>query len=275
MHRECQLTTNDGLNLYTQAWLSETPAKALVVIAHGLGEHSGRYAHVAHAFTENSIHAYSFDQRGHGKSEGPRGHIPTYQQLMDDFSLTLSQASKVTSEDLPVFLYGHSLGALEVIFYGLKNENNVRGTIATGLPLDLISTNKIKILFAKMVNPLIPKLTLTNGLDVYTLSRDLDVVKAYMDDPLVHDKASIRLGMFLLEGAEQILKDAPSWNRPLLLMHGSEDKICGIDATERFAQTISGEITFKRWEGLFHEIHNEPEKDEVIQTMVDWIENQL
>ena len=276
MHQEYKLITQDGLNLYAQAWLSEVPARAVVVIIHGIGEHSGRYAHVAQIFAKNGFHTYVYDQRGHGKSEGPRGHTPTYQHLMDDLSLAIQQAHQITSKDLPIFLYGHSMGALEVLIYGLQEEKiKVKGTIATGTSLDLQETSKIKILLARIMSPLIPKFTLSNGLDVNALSRDVQVVKAYVEDPLVHDRVSARLGMFFISGAEQILKQASAWHSPLLIMHGSEDRLSGIRGTELFVEKASGGVTYKRWEHLYHEIHNEPEKAEVIQTMVDWINEQL
>lgn len=274
-HQEYQLNTQDGLRLYAQAWLSEKPAKALVVIVHGIGEHSGRYEHVAQAFTENGFHTFSYDQRGHGRSDGKIGHTPTYQHLMDDISLAIQYARQATSEDLPVFLYGLSLGALEVIFYGLQKPNQVKGTIATGLPIDLSETSKVKILIGRLMNPLMPTFTMANGLDVNVLSRDAQVVKAYVDDPLVHDRVTARLGMFLIDGAQQVLEQASAWHSPLLLMHGSEDRLSGIRGAEQFAEKASGGVTYKRWEGFYHEIHNEPQKAEVVQTMVDWISQQL
>jgi alpha-beta hydrolase superfamily lysophospholipase len=274
-HEEFELKTKDGLKLYVQAWLTEKPAKALVVIVHGLGEHSGRYAHVAEAFNTNGLQVFSYDQRGHGKSEGPRGHTPSYQHLMDDISLAIQQARQVAGDSLPVFLYGHSLGALEVLYYGLMVKNELKGIIATSPPLDLSSTSKTTKTMAKIMNPILPGLTMANGLDVNALSRDPAVVEAYKSDPLVHDKVSVRLGMFMFAGAEEVLAAAKDWHSPLLLMHGTEDRICGIKGSEAFFEAVEGDVTFKRWEGLYHETHNEPEKAEVIQAMVDWIKNRL
>jgi alpha-beta hydrolase superfamily lysophospholipase len=270
-----ELTASDGLKLYAQSWSTEKKPKALVVIVHGLGEHSGRYAHVARIFNENSMQVFSFDQRGHGKSEGPRGHTPSGEQLMYDIVKAIQVAKETFEPDLPVFLYGHSLGALEVLYFGTTIQEDLKGIIATSPPLDLSSTPKSKITLAKLMNPLLPKLTTPNGLDTNALSRDTTVVEAYKADPLVHDQISVRLGYFMITGAEKIMAAAPAWHYPLLLMHGTEDRICGIKGTDALFERMEGDITYKRWEGLYHETHNEPEKEEVIQTMVDWFKARL
>ena len=274
-HQEYTLQSKDGINLYAQAWLSELPARALVILVHGLGEHSGRYTHVAEKFNANGIDVFAFDQRGHGKSGGPKGHTPSYQHLIDDITLAINEGKKVAGEDLPTFLYGHSLGALEVLYFGIKQSETLKGIIATSPPLDLSATPESKKKLAKFMNPLFPKLTMPNGLDVNALSRDPDVVQAYSDDPLVHDKISVRLGMFMIDGAETVFEKAASWHYPLLLMHGSSDQICGIKGSEAFVNKTKNGVTFKRWEGLYHETHNEPEKEQVIQAMVDWINAQI
>jgi len=103
--QEYELTTKDGLKLFAQAWKPENPAKALAVIVHGLGEHSGRYKHVAEAFTKNGIYSFSYDQRGHGRSEGLKGHTPTYGNLMDDLGIAIDHAHRTAGEELPIFLY--------------------------------------------------------------------------------------------------------------------------------------------------------------------------
>jgi alpha-beta hydrolase superfamily lysophospholipase len=270
-----ELIASDGLKLFAQSWSTEKKPKVLVVIVHGLGEHSGRYAHVAKVFNENGIQVFSFDQRGHGKSEGPRGHTPSGEQLMYDVVKAINVAKETFEPDLPVFLYGHSLGALEVLYFGATIQENLKGIIATSPPLDLSSTPKSKITLAKLMNPLLPKLTMPNGLDTNALSHDTSVVDAYKADPFVHDQISVRLGYFMITGAEKIMAAASAWHYPLLLMHGSDDRICGVKGTEELVKILTGDITYKRWEGLYHETHNEPQKNEVIQVMVNWIKARL
>lgn len=273
--KKFELTTKDGLKLYGQAWLAEQPAQAVVVIVHGLGEHLGRYAHVAEAFTENGIHVYGFDQRGFGRSEGLRGHTPSFQHLMDDIYLAIQHARQDAGEDLPLFLYGHSLGGLEVLYFGLRSENTLSGVIATNPGLDLSNLSQANLKIAKIGAALLPKIRVTSGLDTDGLSRDPEVVKVYLNDPLVHNKASLMLANEGTKATGYVLGHAADWKHPLLLMHGTADRVVSIKGTDSFFKAVSGDVTYKRWEGLFHELHNEPEKEEVIQVMVDWIKSRV
>lgn len=249
---ESQFITKDGLTLFTRAWMTEKQAKALVVIVHGIGEHCGRYDHVAQLLNGYGLHVFSYDQRGHGKSEGPRGHTPSNQHLMDDISLAIQQARQLAGQELPLFLYGHSMGGLEVLYYGLQNATGVKGYIATGPSIKIASTDPFKIFLAKTLNPILPKLSLPTGLDVTALSRDPKVIKDYQNDPLVHDLASTRLGMFIIGGAEEVLKKASSWSHPLLLMHGTEDRLGIISGSREFFAKLTGDVTFKPWKGMYH-----------------------
>jgi len=190
---------------------------------------------------------------------------------MDDITLAIQQARQLAGADLPLFLYGHSMGGLEVLYYGLQNGNGVKGYIATGPSIRIASTDPFKIFLAKALNPIFPKLTLPTGLDVTAISRDPQVIKDYQNDPLVHDLASTRLGMFIIGGAEEVLKKASSWHHPLLLMHGTEDRLGIITGSQEFMAKISGDVTFIPWKGLYHELHNEPEQKEVIRTMAEWM----
>lgn len=273
--QESQIKTKDGVTLFTRTWLSDKPARALVVLVHGIGEHCGRYMHVAKFFNEHGINVFSYDQRGHGRSEGARGYIPSTQALMDDLNQALEVGRAAVGQGLPVILYGHSMGALEALYFGLHNDLKVNGVIVTGPSLDISTTSKVKRLMAKLMAPLLPKLALASGLDVTALSRDPQVMKDYVADPLGHDRVSTRLGMFFIGGAQEVLAKAAEWKLPLLLMHGTEDRLALINGSEQFIAKAKGDITFKRYQGYYHELHNEPEKAEVLQTMVDWIDKHI
>jgi alpha-beta hydrolase superfamily lysophospholipase len=264
-------STSDGLQVFGQVWLTEQPPKAGVVIVHGLGEHCGRYEHVAQFFAENGLHTFGFDQRGFGKTCGKRGHTASFQQLMEDISLAIQQAKQTLGADLPLFLYGHSMGGLEVLYYGLFAESTLAGIIATAPGLDLSNFSKAKITLAKLGSSLFPKMTIATGLNVEMLSRDPQVVETYRNDPLVHGLTSFRLAESSFTAIQKVLADAARWQKPLLLMHGIEDHIVSINGTDTFYQSVSGDITYIRWEDLYHEVHNEPEKEQVLQKMVDWI----
>ena len=193
---------------------------------------------------------------------------------MNDITTVIEQARQA-NPNAPIFLYGHSLGALEVLYYALSEKPNIKGVIATSPPLSTETMTKTQITLIKLLSGILPNLTIPTGLDVAALSRDQKVVAAYQADPLVHGKASVALGKFMYEGALYIINHASEWKLPLYMAHGSADTICPISGTKEFFAKLSGDVTLKVWDGLFHETHNEPEKEQVIATMLDWVEARL
>ena len=276
MHREeSNILTKDGIRLYTQDWSPETEVKAAVCLVHGLGEHSGRYEHVARFFTQNGYALDAFDLRGHGKSGGPRGNTPSYDALMDDIALRLEK-SKAQHPDKPLFLYGHSLGGNQVLNFALRRKPDVAGVIATAPWLRLaFAPPAVQVTLAKMMNSIYPSFTQSNGLETAALSRDEQVVKQYEADPLVHDRISARLFASSYQSGYWALEHSAEFGSPLLLMHGGADRITSAEASREFSAKAGGCCTFKRWEGFYHEIHNEPEQGEVLKVMVDWLDEKL
>jgi len=271
--REFTLNTNDGLALYARSWGDPQASRAVVVLVHGLGEHCSRYEHVAQALVSESLYVLGFDQRGHGRSPGKRGLIPSYDQPLDDITVALERA-QTDAPSLPVFLYGHSLGGLEVLHYGLVRKPELQGVIATS-PALIISTSTLNRLMAGLMKHLAPNMIVANGLDVSALSQDPLVGQAYLQDPLVHDKVSVRLGSYMMDVGRYILDHAAEWSLPLYLAHGTADRICQFKGSAQFAARAGEMVTFHPWEGLFHETHNELNKDEVIRAMLGWINAQL
>ena len=271
--REFTLNTNDGLALYARSWGDPQASRAVVVLVHGLGEHCSRYEHVAQALVSESLYVLGFDQRGHGRSPGKRGLIPSYDQPLDDITVALERA-QTDAPALPVFLYGHSLGGLEVLHYGLARKPKLQGVIATS-PALMISTSALNRLMAALMKHLAPNMIVVNGLDASALSRDPLVGQAYLQDPLVHDKVSVRLGSYMMDIGSYVITHANEWTLPLYLAHGTADRICQFEGPAQFAARAGETVTFRPWEGLYHETHNELNKDEVIQAMLDWINAQL
>ncbi len=267
------LTTNDGLALFARSWGDAQTSRAVVVLVHGLGEHCGRYEHVAQALISESFYVLGFDQRGHGRSPGKRGHIPSYDQPLDDIAVAIEHA-QADAPGLPLFLYGHSLGGLEVLHYGLVRRPKLQGVIATS-PALMVSTSTLNRLMAGLMKHLAPNMIVANGLDASALSRDPQVGQAYLQDPLVHDKVSVRLGSYMMDMGRYVLDHAAEWSLPLYLAHGTADRICQFEGSAQFAARAGAMVTFHPWEGLYHETHNELNKDEVIQAMLDWINAQL
>jgi alpha-beta hydrolase superfamily lysophospholipase len=271
---EWKWKSRDSLDMYARGWKPEAP-KAVVVLVHGHGEHVNRYDHVAAIFTQAGYAMQGFDLRGHGQSAGQRGHTPTYDSLMNDISDFIADAQK-RYPGLPVFLYGHSMGGNQAINYVLRSPQGLKGVIATGPWLKLaFDPPAAQVMAAKVLNSIVSSFSLTSTLDQSFLSRDPEVVRKYAADPLVHDKISVRLYNGIYESGLWALEHAAELKIPMLLMHGSDDKITSAPASQEFAQKAGSLVTLRIWNGFYHEIHNEPEKAEVIQVMVDWLDKQM
>ncbi len=270
-HIEFTRQSPDKLQFYFQGWEPETSPRAVVCLVHGLGEHTGRYAHVAAALNDAGYAVLGFDLRGHGKSEGLRGHTPSYETLMDDIGRLLDEAAQ-RYPGKPRFLYGHSLGGNLVLNYALRRKPPLAGVVATssgirvGKPLPAT-----QLTLAKVMNKLQPTMQMPNGLALDNLARDPEVIRAYKSDPLVHDKISVRLAVEMLQAGEWALAHAAEFPLPLLLVHGSADELTSAAATQEFAGKVRGDCTLKIWDGFYHETHNEPEKAEVLRFMIDWL----
>jgi alpha-beta hydrolase superfamily lysophospholipase len=275
MKQETHWTSLDGLRLYGQVWQPSEEAKAVVCLVHGLGEHSGRYQHVGEALARAGFALLAFDLRGHGKSEGQRGHSPSYEALMDDIAVLLQQAES-RYPGKPPFLYGHSLGGNLVINFALRRRPAIAGVIATGPALrTAFEPPGWKISLGKLMYRLWPGLAMANELDRQGLSHDAEVVRAYENDPLVHDRVSARLALDILQSGEWALAHAREFPLPLLLMHGAQDRLTSAAASREFAARAGEKCTLKIWEGFYHEVHNEPEKEEVLDFLVAWLNEHL
>jgi alpha-beta hydrolase superfamily lysophospholipase len=273
--REWGRKSADGLEMFAQSWEPDETPRAVVCLVHGLGEHSGRYAHVGKAVVEAGFVLTGFDVRGHGKSGGPRGHTPSYDALMDDIDLFIHLVAD-RYPGLPRFLYGHSMGGNFVINFALRCRPELVGVIATGPWLKLaFQPASSKVALGKIMNNILPRFSQASGLDTWALSHDPEVVNAYENDPLVHDKISARLFLNVFESGLWALDHAAEIPLPLLLMHGGADRITSLEASRQFAASAGDKVTLRIWDGLYHEIHNEPEQGEVFTFMIDWMNTQL
>ena len=260
MYSDFELKSSDGLTLKGLEWQPEQDARSAICFIHGLGEHGGRYSRLAD-YLNRSGHAFlAVDLPGHGRSEGRRGLIPEYEYLMDDISLLLSEAQRRYPKR-PVLLYGHSMGGNLVINHAIRRRPVVSGVIASSPLLRMaFETPLWKKIIGQITRTLYPAMSVSNSLRSEDLSHDPEVVRAYDDDPLVHDRVTVR---FL------DVREAGSW---ALLMHGSGDRITDFRASEEFAATAGGGCTIEIWDGLYHELHNEPEKEKVFSRIAEWLE---
>jgi len=268
---ESKLKSKDGIGLYVRGWEPEGKAKAVIALAHGHGEHVGRYENVAGALTNAGYTLVGYDSRGHGKSTGPRGHIPSYETLMDDVGGFVSMLGEKYSGH-PLFLYGHSMGGNQAINYALRHHPKIVGVIATGPWLKLaFEPPAIKVALGRFMNNIVPSFTQSNGLDTKGLSHDPEVVRLYDNDPLGHDKMSARLFVSMYESGLWALDHASELSLPLLLMHGGADPITSAEASRQFADKAGKNVTLCIWDGMYHEIHNEPGQAEVFKVMIEWL----
>jgi acylglycerol lipase len=275
-HFETKWQTVDGLALFAQSWEPEplTP-KAVICLVHGIGEHSTRYAHVAEAFSKAGYVLFGADLRGHGKSEGPRGHFPSIDAIVLDIDNILDHA-RSRYPDLPLILYGHSLGGILVLYYGLRQKPDVKGIIATSSGLrTALEKQPAKIMAAKILGSLIPGISLPTGLDKNAISQDKEVVAAYSADPLVHDRMSLGFGKIMLGVIRWTFDHAKEFSLPLLLMHGKSDTIAYPSGSIEIAALVKENCKLVLWENGWHELHNEPFKEDVFKTMISWMDGLL
>ncbi len=250
--------------------------KAVVVLVHGMGEHSKRYEkNVIPVFNQNSIAVLSYDQFGHGKTEGKRGHNPGFDKVLSCVEEMLKKAKSVFG-DKPTFLYGHSMGGNVVINYLLRNNTNLTGAIVTSPFLRLaFDPPSWKLSVGKFLQKVLPSMTMGNELELNAISRDKNEVQAYKNDPMVHNTISPNYSVVFMDTGEWAISNANKLNVPMLLMHGTGDRLTSYRASEEFAQNGGEEVELKLYKDAYHELHNDINKNEVIDEMIRWINKKL
>ena len=274
MHEERNVTAHDGLQLYAQSWLPEGSPKAVLAVVHGIGEHCGRYDDFAAWFVPLGFAVHAFDLRGHGRSAGRRGHIQSWADFREDVRVFLKGVA-ARNPDPPTFLVGHSLGGLIALDYALHDHTGLAGVVVSGPALAMgEGTSAFLLALAKVLSSIMPGLQMHSKLDVTGLSRDEAVVRAYQNDPLVHDWATPRLAAEMQRVMQQTMAYASDWpvDLPLLILHGASDPLCPADASERFyANADARDKTRHVYPGFLHEVYNEVGREQVLQDVTDWL----
>ena len=243
----------------------------VILLIHGLGEHSSRYREWASKFESEGIGLLAVDLPGHGRSPGRRGHIESYQVFnkmidnMFDFVASEFPGSKIG-------IYGHSLGGNIALNYLLTNLSGLDFAVITS-PWLILSDKPsgLKMAMARTLNCLAPGLLLSNGLNRNHISHVEEVTKKYSEDPLVHDRISVRLGVKASDAAERIMETGSMIDIPVLIIHGSDDMICSLEGSNRFSDR-KDTVHLKVFEGGYHELHNESFKDEVFKYIIKWLD---
>lgn len=269
-HAEGILAGAGGAEIYWQAWLPVGAPRAVVVIAHGIGEHSGRYEHVAARLTAAGFAAYALDHRGHGRSSGPRAMIDRMDHAVTDVdSLVTLAASGQASR--PVYLLGHSMGGAIALAYALRHQERLRGLLLSSAAASTDTASSAAWLEAKAL----AAVTLTVGvMDPGLISRDPAVVRAYREDPLVyHGKLPARTVVEVIDTIDRFAGELLMLRLPLLVMAGTADRIVPYAGSCMVYDRVgSPDRTLRLYEGLYHELFNEPERRVVLGDVVAWLD---
>lgn len=250
--------------------------KAVIALSHGHGEYGERYSHVAERLAAEGFAFLALDHYGHGRSDGKRGHIPSYEVMMDHTAQTLEQCAK-RHPGLPVFLYGHSMGGNIALNYSLRFKPSIQGLMLTSPWLQLaFKPPAVKEWIGKKLSILLPSLPMSTGLKVQDLYREGPTFRPTMAmDDFCHTVITPRAYTELQTASEWAMTHASELNVPLLLLHGTEDRITSFEASRRLAEQLDGRSEWKPWPGGLHELHNDLERDEMLSTMTDWLRRQL
>lgn len=275
---EGYLTSSDGLQLHYLSRKVEQPRYQIIGI-HGLGEHAGRYAWFADQLANTGACCSFMELRGHGLSEGPRGHSPSYAQLISDIDLFVE---KQRLKNIPIFFFGHSLGGGLALNYALKLSleksqlKKFAGFISLSPLLKLsFQPPAWKLFLAKLLVKTWPKFSLDRGVNSDLLTRDKTRADSYRADPLNHELVSASMTLGFLAAGQHALNQASELDIATLLLHGEKDQVTDITASRQFAQSAGDILTFKSFEDCYHELINEINREEVFSTIQNWIQQQI
>jgi alpha-beta hydrolase superfamily lysophospholipase len=272
------LHTLDELPLHLRQWSIRGGGHGTVLLVHGLGEHIGRYEHLAERLNAAGWNVAGYDQRGHGASAGARGTIAQADSLLSDLGGVIDALRRESSR--PLLLLGHSMGGLvaaRFVAEGLASApaawwRPVGALVMSSPALDPGMSGAQRALLA-VLGPLAPGLALNNGLRPEWISRDPAIVKAYVEDPLVHERITPRLARFIVDGGRQVLAAARRWQVPTLLLWAGTDRCVNPQGSAAFAAAAPGTVVrHRRYPDLAHEIFNEPEREEVMDDLVRWLQ---
>ncbi|MBX3011374.1 MAG: lysophospholipase [Caldilineaceae bacterium] len=270
-HAEGTLTTKDGTPLYTQCWQPTQP-KATLVLIHGIAEHSSRYRHVGEYLAEHGYTVHALDLRGHGRSPGARALIRQMEEHAGDVADFLAWV-RTQAPTIPLFLLGHSMGGLIVTYYVLQQNPTLTGVILSGPALKLGNVSPLTITLGRLLARWFPGLPLA-PLDTTAISRDQVVIQANHADPLVyHGRIPVGTGLAMLNAIAYIQGHMEAFSLPLLIVQGAADRLVDpLGSQQLYARAQATDKTLKLYDGLYHEVLNEPEKAAILAEIVAWLD---
>lgn len=272
-HSEGRFNGFGNLNLYYQCWLPVDEPKAILLVVHGLAEHSGRYSNLVNYFVPRGYGVYGYDQRGHGKSDGLRGYVESFSYFANDLKTFLS-VIRNKHHSAKIFIVGHSVGGTIATACAASHQDEFDGFILSAATLKAgASVPSGLIVVARLLSLLLPKVGLY-AIDASAISRDKSVVDAYVNDPLVYrGKIRTRLGTEIIKAMQVLPSQVPKIHLPVLIMHGTADRLSNPKGSEILYNGVnSRDRTLKLYDGFFHEIFNEPGREQVFVDMEAWLE---
>ncbi len=272
-HAEGWLQGPRGARIYRQEWLPDEPARSVLLIVHGLGEHSGRYGNVVERLVPLGYAVHAHDHIGHGRSDGARGYVRRYTEYTETVHL-LREHAQQRHPGLPLVLLGHSMGGLIASLYLLEHGDGVAGAVISAPAVKVSDTTSgATIAAGKLLSVMLPRMKLLAPVDPAGISRDPEVVQNYIDDPLVYrGKTSARMAAELLRGMERVSEEAEAITVPLLILQASDDTLVDPGGAQLlYDRAGSSDKTIKVYQGLYHELFNEPERDRVLADAEEWL----
>ncbi len=272
--------SRDGLKLHCYQRLVPKPEYHVLAI-HGLGEHAGRYGWLANQVADDGGSFSCLNLRGHGLSEGQRGHSPNYRLILEDIADFIE--SQRQENGTALFLFGHSLGGGIALNFAIeadthyKNSKRILSGVIACAPLLRLSFQPPawKLFLARKLVKVLPSFSLNRGIKPWVLTRDKEVRAAYKADPLVHERVSAALTIGFFDAGESAIAKADEIQIPTLILHGEADQVTSIDASKEFVDRAGEIASFKSFPNCYHELINEPERNEIAETILSWIQKQL
>lgn len=275
---EWTLNGENGSSLYVREWQPEhQPAQAVIVIIHGMGEHGERYTHTAFKLTAAGFIVIAYDQQGHGRSSGKRGHLPSIMEATGNAALLLRQAAE-RHEGLPRFLYGHSMGGNVAINCALRHKPVIQGLVLSSPWLRLaFNPPALQLWLGHRIAAIAPSLTQSTGLKPEDLYRPgYEGASSTVTDSLCHTKITVQTFMEINAAGVWAIEHGNQLTTPVLLMHGDADRITSYKASKELSDNIGDQgCEFVTWEGSYHELHNDLDADQVLDTLTEWLKRQL
>jgi acylglycerol lipase len=274
-HREYSLTSADGLKLFAQSWMPHRNPRAIINYVHGFKDHSNRFSHWAIKLTKEGFGVIAIDLRGHGRSEGRRGYAESFERYLQDVGV-LCNFSRNSYPGIRQILYGHSLGGNIVTNYLIAGKGLPDAAVITSPWFRLaFQPSVIARTMATILRYTLPRVHIKSELDVKGLSRDPEIGREYLKDPLVHNRITPKLFFAIEKNGAKASHSIYKINIPLLVMHGSADIITSFRQTKAFVLHAGCRTQFKEWPGCQHELHNELNAGEIFDFLVCWLNEQV